>query len=111
MDTLTRRSGHVEVRIVQIPKLIVQVPSQSSARGTFVGRNAAGVLSIGLLFGLGESGGEDALTYIWPDVIAATVVWLVGLAAMLLLFSEPTSRYYQLRTAPRAARPANGTGR
>jgi hypothetical protein len=70
-----------------------------------------GLLSAGLLFGFGEGGGEDALTYIWPDVIAATVLWLVGLAAMLLLFSETASPYYQRRAAPRAATPANGTGR
>jgi hypothetical protein len=70
-----------------------------------------GVLTIVLLFGLGEGGGEDALTYIWPDVTAATVLWLAGLAAVLLIFSETASPYYQRRAATRAATPANGTGR
>jgi len=70
-----------------------------------------GLLSIGLFFGFTEAGGEDALTYIWPDAIAATVLWLVGLAAVALLFSETASPYYQRRAATRAATPANGTGR
>ncbi|HEY2308822.1 MAG TPA: DUF1707 domain-containing protein [Streptosporangiaceae bacterium] len=62
-----------------------------------------GLLTIVPLFGLGG----DALPYTWRDVIATTVLWLVGLAAMLLLFSE-TARSYSQR---RAATPANGTGR
>jgi len=70
-----------------------------------------GLLSLGLFFGVAEGGGEDALTYIWPDAIAATVLWLVGLAAVALLFSETASPYYQRRAATRAATPANGTGR
>ena len=64
-----------------------------------------------LLLGLGESGGEDALTYIRPDVIATTVLWLVGLTAAVLICSEAASPYYQRRAAMRAATPANGTGR
>ena len=64
-----------------------------------------------LLFGFAEGGGEDALPLIWPDVIAIAVLWLVGLAAMVLLFSETASPYYQRRAATRAATPANGTGR
>ena len=64
-----------------------------------------------LLLGLGESGGEDALTYIRPDVIATTVLWLVASAAALLIFSETASPYYRRRAATRAATPANGTGR
>jgi hypothetical protein len=70
-----------------------------------------GLISMVLLAGLGEGGGEDALTYIWPDVIAAAALWLAGLAAMLLLFSETASQYYHRRAATRAATPANGTGR
>ncbi len=71
-----------------------------------------GVLSIVLLFGLSEGGGgQDAMPYTWPDVWATAVLCLVGLAAMLLLFSETASQYYQRRAATRAATPANGTGR
>jgi len=69
------------------------------------------VLTIVVFFGLGEGGGEDALTYTWPDVIATAALWLVGLAAVALVFSETASPYYQRRAAPRAATPANGTGR
>jgi hypothetical protein len=70
-----------------------------------------GLLTIGLLLGLGEGLGEDALPSTGPDVIAATVLWLVGLAATLLLFSETASPYYRRRAATRAATPANGTER
>jgi hypothetical protein len=69
------------------------------------------LLTTVLLFGLGEGGGEDALTYIWPDVIAMTVLLLVALTAAVLIFSEAASPYYQRRAALRAATPANGTGR
>ena len=65
------------------------------------------VLTTVPLFGVGR----DALPYTWPDVIAATVLWLVGLAAVALIFSGTASAYYQRRAATRAATPANGTGR
>ena len=65
------------------------------------------VLTIVPFFGLGR----DALPYTWADVIAAAVLWLVGLAAVVLIFSETASPYYQRRAATRAATPANGTGR
>ncbi len=58
-----------------------------------------GVLTIVVFFGLGEGGGEDALAYTWPDLIAATVLWLVGLAAALLIVSETASAYYQRESA------------
>ena len=58
-------------------------------------------------FGLGE----DALPYTLADLIATTVLWLVGMAVALLIFSETASPYYQRRAATRAATPANGTGR
>jgi Domain of unknown function (DUF1707) len=65
-----------------------------------------GLLTIVLLFGLGEGGAsKDALPSTWPDVIAAAVLWLVGLAAMPLLFGEAASPYYQRRAATRAATP------
>jgi hypothetical protein len=51
------------------------------------------LLTIALPFGLGK----DALPYTWADVIATTVLWLVGLAAMLLIFSE--TAYYQQEPA------------
>ena len=69
------------------------------------------VLTTGLFFGLGEGSGEDAVPYTWADVIATTVLWLTGLAAIVLIFSEMASPYYQRRAATRAATPANGTGR
>jgi hypothetical protein len=47
------------------------------------------LLTIVLRIGLGE----DALRYTSADVIATTVLWLVGLAALLLIFSE--TAYYQ----------------
>ena len=58
-----------------------------------------GVLTIVVFFGLGEGGGEDALAYTWPDLIAATALWLVGLAAALLIVSETASAYYQRESA------------
>src|SRR5215470_15003667 len=61
------------------------------------------VLTVVPLFGLGD----DALPYTWADVIAATVLWLVALGAVLLIFSETASAYYQRR----AATSGNGTGR
>jgi hypothetical protein len=87
----------------------------ANGRGYHWARSAfaafAGLLTTVVLFGLGEGGGEDAFTYIWPDAIAATVLWLVGLAAAVLIFSEAASPYYQRRATTRAATPANGTGR
>ena len=71
----------------------------------------AGLLTTGLLIGFGEGGGEDALPSTWPDETAAAVLWLVGLVAVVLIYSEAASPYYQRRAATRAATPANGTGR
>jgi hypothetical protein len=69
-----------------------------------------GLLAIGLLFGLAEGGVGRAALVLMPDVIATTVLLLVGLAAMLLIFSETASPFYQRRPATRAATPASGTG-
>jgi hypothetical protein len=66
-----------------------------------------GLLTIVLFVGLGG----DRLPYTWRDVIATTVLRLVALAAMLLIFSQTASRYYQPRAATRAVTPANGTRR
>jgi hypothetical protein len=51
------------------------------------------------------------MTVLMPDLTAAAALWLVALAAMVLIFSETASPYYQRRAATRAATPANGTGR
>ena len=61
------------------------------------------VLTVVPLFGLRD----EALPYTWADVIAATVLWLVALVAVLFIFSETASAYYQRR----AATSGNGTGR
>jgi hypothetical protein len=57
------------------------------------------VLTTVLFFGLGEGTGEDALPYTLADVIATTVLWLVGLVAALLIVSETASPYYQQEPA------------
>ena len=66
-----------------------------------------GVLSVVLLMGLGSGGGEDALPYTWPVVLAAAVLWLVSLAAMAFIGNPTASPHYQRR----AAIPANGPRR
>ena len=71
----------------------------------------AGVLTIGQLFVFSASAGKDALPYTWADLLATTALWLVGLVAMTLIYTEKASPYYQRRAATRAATPANGTGR
>lgn len=58
-----------------------------------------GLLTIVLLSGASEGGGEDALPYTRADLIATTVLWLVGLAAMLLICSQLASPYYQQKPA------------
>jgi hypothetical protein len=70
-----------------------------------------GLLTIVVFFGLGAGGGEDALPYTWPDLIATTALWLAGLAATLLLCSQTAGLYYQRRAATGAATPTGGTGR
>jgi hypothetical protein len=71
-----------------------------------------GLVTAGLLFGLAVStSGIAALLYTWPDLLATGMLWLVGLSATVLIFSETASPYYQRRAAVRAATPANGTGR
>jgi hypothetical protein len=58
-----------------------------------------GILTLGLLFGLAEGGTRGTLPDVLPDLIAATVLWLVALAAMLLIFSKAASPYYQQEPA------------
>jgi hypothetical protein len=56
-----------------------------------------GLLTIGLLLGLGEG----TLLYAPADLVATAVLWLVGLAAMALIFSKTASPYYcQREPAP-----------
>lgn len=53
--------------------------------------------TIAVLFGLGEG----AALYAPADLIAKGVVWLVGLAAMVLIFSKTAGPYYQQEPAQR----------
>jgi hypothetical protein len=57
------------------------------------------VFTIVLFFGIGEGGGEDAVPYTWPDPIATVVLWLAGLAAVVLIFSEMAGPHYQQEPA------------
>jgi hypothetical protein len=66
-----------------------------------------GVLTVVLFFGLGQGGGEDALPYTWPVLVAAAVLWLVSLAAMAFIFNPTASPYYQRRAA--STPPGRGT--
>jgi len=70
-----------------------------------------GLVTTGWLIVLAMGSGEDATRYTWPDLLATTALWLVGLAAMTLIFNPTATPYYQRRGATRAATPANGTGR
>jgi hypothetical protein len=54
-----------------------------------------GLVTIGLLLGVGEG----TALYAPADLIAATVLWLVGLAAIVLIFSQTASPYYQQEPA------------
>jgi hypothetical protein len=70
-----------------------------------------GLVTTGWLIVLAMGSGEDATRYTSRDLLATTALWLVGLVAMVLIFSQKASPYYQRRAATRAATPANGTGR
>ena len=40
------------------------------------------------------------MPYTWPDLVATTVLWLVGLAAVVVfIFSETAGPYYQQKPA------------
>jgi hypothetical protein len=69
-----------------------------------------GVLTIGWFFVLSASSGEDATPFTWRDLLATTALWLVGLVAMALIFTQRATPHYRCRAAT-AATPANGTGR
>ena len=71
-----------------------------------------GLVTTGVLIGFGLSSiGKDALQYTWADLLATGALWLVALAAMVLIFSETASPYYQHGAATRPATPANGADR
>jgi hypothetical protein len=59
------------------------------------------VLTTVTFFGLGQGGGEDALPYTLPDVIATAVLWLAGLAAGVLILSDTAGPHYQQEPAQR----------
>src|SRR5215471_5335565 len=63
-----------------------------------------GVLTIGWFFVLGASGGEDAAAYTSRDLLATTAVWLVGVVAMTLIFTQRANPHYQRRAATIGAR-------
>jgi hypothetical protein len=69
------------------------------------------VLTIGWFFVLSASSGEDAAPSTSRDLLATTALWLVGLVAMTLIFTQRANPHYQRRAATRAATPASGTGR
>jgi hypothetical protein len=66
-----------------------------------------GVLTIGWFFVLGAGAGEDAAPSTSRDLLVTTAVWLVGLVAMTLIFTQKANPHYQRRAATRAATPAN----
>jgi hypothetical protein len=54
-----------------------------------------GVLTIGWLFVLGASSSEDASPSASRDLLVTTALWLVGLVAMTLIFSQKASLHYR----------------
>jgi hypothetical protein len=62
-----------------------------------------GVLTIGWLFVLGASSGDGA-PYTSRDLLATTALWLVGLVAMTLIFTQRAHPHYQRRAATIGAR-------
>ena len=69
-----------------------------------------GLVTIGWLIVLAMGGGRDATAYTWPSLLATTALWLVGLVAMTLIFTQRASPHYQRRAETRAATPAHGAG-
>ena len=58
-----------------------------------------GLVTTGWLIVLVMGGGRDATAYTWPGLLVTTVLWLVGLGAMLLLLSQTASPYSQQEPA------------
>ena len=67
-----------------------------------------GVLTSGWLFVLGASSGDGA-PYTSRDLLATTALWLVGLVAMTLIFTQTASPHYQRRAATIGARSREET--
>ena len=63
-----------------------------------------GVLTIGWLFVLGTGSGEDAAPSTSRDLLATTALWLVGLVAMTLIFTQRANPHYLGRAATIGAR-------
>jgi hypothetical protein len=84
---------------------------QGYAWARFAFMALVGVLMTGWLFVLGVSSSEDAAPSTSRDLLATTALWLVGLVAMTLIFTQRANSHYPRRAVTRAATPANGTGR
>jgi hypothetical protein len=74
------------------------------------GRNLAR-FAFAVCFGLDcldmlQAVGQGAVVNSRPDMAAATVIWLLALAASVLLFTRASSRYYR----PKPRKPATATG-
>ena len=53
-----------------------------------------GLVTTGWLIVLVMGGGQDATSYTGADLLATTALWLVGLGATVLTFSQTASPYY-----------------
>ena len=65
-----------------------------------------GVLTIGWFVVLGASTGEAAAPPTSRDLLATTAVWLVGLVAMTLIFTQKATPHYQRRASNAGGRRA-----
>jgi hypothetical protein len=63
-----------------------------------------GLVTTGWLTVLAVGGGRDATAYTWPALLATTALWMVGLVAVVLIFSQTASPYCQRRVATIGAR-------
>jgi hypothetical protein len=69
------------------------------AVGVFFGLVTTGWLTVLVL-----AGGQDATSYTGADLLATTALWLAGLGAMVLIFSQTASPCCQRRAATIGAR-------
>lgn len=67
-----------------------------------------GLVTTGWLIVLGMGGGQDATSYTGADLLVTTALWLVGLGAMVLIFSQTASPCCQRRAATTGARSRGG---
>ena len=61
------------------------------------------LITLSMIIGVGQG----SMAYAPADMIAGTVVWLIALAASVLLFTSASSRYYY--SGPRSVTPWRGT--